>query len=111
MKDSQNISVTMIHSHFLPFPSVDAVQPGRVGQHVSAPPRHLPRPGGARLPGLSAFCQGGLQVSKTGLSFGVNINSVVTCPDPRIAVNSVKKEKLAEAEAEEDVRVWSHLFR
>ena len=35
----------------------------------------------------------------------------MTCPDPRIAVNSVKKEKLAEAEAEEDVRVWSHLFR
>ena len=46
----------------------------------------------------------------TGLSFGVNVISV-TCPDPRIAVNSVKKEKLAEAEAEEDVRVWSHLFR
>ena len=29
----------------------------------------------------------------------------------RIAVNSVKKEKLAEVEAEEDVRVWSNLFR
>ena len=27
----------------------------------------------------------------------------------RIAVNSVKKEKVAEAE--EDVRVWSHLFK
>ena len=77
MKDSQNISVTMIHSHFLPFPSVDAVQPGRVGQHVSAPPRHFPRPGGARLPGLQARRQGGLQVSKTGLSFGVNLNSDV----------------------------------
>ena len=29
--------------------------------------------------------------------------------DYRIAVNSVKKEKVTEAE--EDVRVWSHLFR
>ena len=29
----------------------------------------------------------------------------------RIAVNSVKKEKLAEVEVEEDVRVWSNLFR
>ena len=28
-----------------------------------------------------------------------------------MAVNSVKKEKLAEVEAEEDVRVWSNLFR
>ena len=26
-------------------------------------------------------------------------------------MNSVKKEKLAEVEAEEDVRVWSNLFR
>lgn len=29
--------------------------------------------------------------------------------DYRLAVDSVKKEKMAEAE--EDVRVWSHLFR
>ena len=47
----------------------------------------------------------------TGFWLAVSVKCIISFLYFRIAVNSVKKEKLAEVEAEEDVRVWSNLFR